>query len=459
MYALLRAIAGVALRWFYRDIQVEGADRIPRKRPLLLVVNHPNALVDALLVSWVVPRRIIITAKSTIFANPLAALLLHRIGVVPLQRAQDPTPASRRGELQPNQRAFRAVGAALRRGRAVLIFPEGRSHDAPSLGPLKSGAARMAIEAYDSGEAPDLAIVPIGLTFERKDAPRTRVLVQIGEPILLADWRPAAKAAASDELTREIETRLRAITLNYDSADDAARAVRLASLVAGLFQDVPAIGVERGLGTEAAIARRIEYMSRRLRGADASLRAQADRLVRRMDTVETVAAKHGVLIEDVRISLAGARGLRFVLREGWLFLVAGPIALWGRINHWLPFRAARVLALRSVESAVDPAMRTVVGGAAFVLLAYLVQTTIVGLLWGPLAGGCYLVSLPIAADINFCLSDRLQRASQRARAFLRFRRDPGLQCWLADELALLRRDVAALDVALREQSGGVAASA
>ena len=44
MYVLLRAIAGIALRWYYRDIHVEGIDRIPRRRPLLLVVNHPNAL-------------------------------------------------------------------------------------------------------------------------------------------------------------------------------------------------------------------------------------------------------------------------------------------------------------------------------------------------------------------------------------------------------------------------------
>jgi 1-acyl-sn-glycerol-3-phosphate acyltransferase len=47
IYALLRAVAGVALRWFYRDIDVRGMERIPRRRPLLLTVNHPNALVDA----------------------------------------------------------------------------------------------------------------------------------------------------------------------------------------------------------------------------------------------------------------------------------------------------------------------------------------------------------------------------------------------------------------------------
>src|SRR3954470_18901511 len=123
MYALLRAIAGVALRWYYRDIQVEGLERVPRHRPLLLVVNHPNALVDALLVGWVVPRRVLITAKSTIFANPVAGFLLRWLGVLPLRRASDEAREAGRGALDPsrNIETFRAVHDALAKQGTVLI--------------------------------------------------------------------------------------------------------------------------------------------------------------------------------------------------------------------------------------------------------------------------------------------------------------------------------------------------
>ena len=75
----------------------------------------------------------------------------------------------------------------------MLIFPEGITHDEPSLAPLKTGAARMALHARDAGDVDGLAVVPIGLTFERKDAPRTRVLVQIGEPIAMDRWREPAR--------------------------------------------------------------------------------------------------------------------------------------------------------------------------------------------------------------------------------------------------------------------------
>jgi hypothetical protein len=96
-------------------------------------------------------------------------------------------------------------------------------------------------------------------------------------------------------------------------------------------------------------------------------------------------------------------------------------------------------------------MRTLIAGTAFVALTYLAQSVLVGFFWGPTAGIFYLISLPIAADINFSLSDRLRRAVQRARAFLRFRRDPGLQLRLSEELASLRDDVLAFDRALGGQ--------
>jgi glycerol-3-phosphate O-acyltransferase/dihydroxyacetone phosphate acyltransferase len=445
IYALMRAIAGIALRWFYRSIDVAGVERIPSRRPLLLVVNHPNALVDALIVGWVVPRRVLITAKATIFQHPIAGALLRWVGVVPLRRASD-EPSSGGLDAARNRATFRAVQAALQRGGAVLIFPEGRSTDAPSLGPLKTGAARMALAARESGDVPGLMIVPIGLTFERKQSPRTRVLAQVGEPILVDEWRPTPGVADADALTAEIETRLRALTLNYATIDDAARAVRLASSIAAVIGELPEIGSgERKLGVDAAIAKRVDALESRLPDTPRDVRDHAERVVARLDALQRETAARGLRIEDVDIRLDARSGARFVAREGWILLVGGPVALWGALNHWLPFRAARAIAVRPGGDNADPAMRAVVGGALFVLITYVAQSLLVDWLWGWRVALVYLASLPIAADINFWLRERLERARRRARAFLVFRRDRGLRDRLASELASLRADVRALD--------------
>src|SRR5437867_770634 len=129
LYALLRTLAGVALRWYYSRIDADGLERVPADAPVLLVVNHPNALVDALVAGWVFPRRVVMTAKATLFRNPLLGAFLRAAGVVPLVRAQDASELSASSDQERNARAFGALTRALVGGRAVLIFPEGVTGD------------------------------------------------------------------------------------------------------------------------------------------------------------------------------------------------------------------------------------------------------------------------------------------------------------------------------------------
>ena len=449
IYALLRAIAGLALRWYYSGIDVEGKERVPRDTPVMLVVNHPNALVDALIVGWTFPRRLVLTAKATLFANPLLARFLRTVGVVPLRRAKDEKETSGVADPRRNEDAFRAVHDALRQGRAAIIFPEGISHDEPYLAPLRTGAARIALDGARRAGIRGLQIIPIGLNFERKEKLRSRVLVQVGEPIDVDAWAPNDNRTAVEELTAEIEARLRAVTLNFASADDAARARALASSLARLLDDPPSVSAPEPIRDEVLIARRIEEARLALQSADDDTRARVDALLTRLATLERELAREGLVLGDIAISRALGPGARFVVREGWITAVGAPVAAWGRINHWIPFHLARAIAMYSVESAADPAMRTIVAASILVLLFYLLQGALVWHFLGGIAALLYLVSLPLAADVSFALHDRLERSGRRARAYVRFRREPALQQRLIGQLEWLRNEALALDERLR----------
>lgn len=230
IYRVLRWINGIALHWFYRDIRVSGTENIPANAPLLIAVNHQNALVDSLIVAWVVPRRITMTAKATLLKNPLIALLFRILRVVPLRRVSDEIPKSDGSPVDRsrNADAFREIFDVLDRHGAVLIFPEGKSHNEVGLEPLKSGLARLALQARDKHSVKGIAILPLGLVFEEKGVPGTIAGVHIGKPIEMDSWPTTDHVA----LTQEIATRLREVSeeAGLPLPDDARIGPRRSSL-------------------------------------------------------------------------------------------------------------------------------------------------------------------------------------------------------------------------------------
>jgi 1-acyl-sn-glycerol-3-phosphate acyltransferase len=210
IYSALRWIAGIALHWFYRDIRIVRADRIPRKGPLLIAVNHQNALVDSLIVGWLMPRRVTMTAKATLADNPLISLFFRMMHVVPLRRMSD--ELGHNADLPfnglRNAGAFREILGVLNQNGAVLIFPEGKSHNEAGLEPLKTGLARIALQARDEAALSGLTILPMGLIFEDKGVPGTVVAVCIAEPIDMDTWHDGDRT----NLTAEIAERLRSVS-------------------------------------------------------------------------------------------------------------------------------------------------------------------------------------------------------------------------------------------------------
>jgi 1-acyl-sn-glycerol-3-phosphate acyltransferase len=210
IYKALRWISGIALHWFYRDIRVTGRSRIPFSAPLLIAVNHQNALVDSMIVGWLVPRRIAMTAKATLLKNPLIALLFRILGVVPLRRVSDETRDSNgsSADRSRNAGAFQEILRLLEQSRAVLIFPEGKSHNEAGLEPLKTGLARLALQARDERSIKGVTILPLGLVFEEKGVPGSIAGVHVGEAIEMDSWPNSDHVA----LTEEIAKRLRSVS-------------------------------------------------------------------------------------------------------------------------------------------------------------------------------------------------------------------------------------------------------
>lgn len=203
-------LARVAGHVYYR-LRLAG-EPVPRSGPVLLVANHPNSLLDPMLVCAAARRPVRFLAKAPLFADPKLGWLMRAVGAIPVYRREDNPEL-----MHANVDTFRAVREALRRGSAVGIFPEGKSHSDPSLAALKTGAARIALGAAHQLGHP-IAIVPIGLMFRAKDVFRSSALVLVGPAVQWADLaaRSEDDADAVRELTARIADGLRRVTVNLE---------------------------------------------------------------------------------------------------------------------------------------------------------------------------------------------------------------------------------------------------
>jgi glycerol-3-phosphate O-acyltransferase / dihydroxyacetone phosphate acyltransferase len=322
LYEAVRFVIGGAALAFYRRVHLEGD--IPSSGPALLVANHPNGLVDPAIVASMTPRRVRMLAKAPLFHMPVIGLIVRAVGALPVFRTKDGA------DTKQNDATFAAVQEALREGSCVLIFPEGISHDEPSLQPLKTGAARMVLAARAAG-VPDIRVVPIGLTYRDKERFRSAVATHVGSPL-------EASAYADDDvrkLTDDIADALREVTVNLEHwedlplleavdaiwrIDDENRAARLKELADGV-----ALLRTHEPDTYAAARQQVAEWSARLAQLGLSAR--------------DLRPEH----QAVRRSLLHAA--LFTLRTLALVVVGLPGALFGALWFFVPFWLVHALVL------------------------------------------------------------------------------------------------------------------
>ena len=103
---------------FYRSVEVSGRDHVPAGRPMLVVANHGNGLVDPIVVASALRRLPRFLAKAALWRIPVARPFLAAAGVLPVYRRAD-------GDAGGNHAVFEACHLELARGRDGRHLPRG----------------------------------------------------------------------------------------------------------------------------------------------------------------------------------------------------------------------------------------------------------------------------------------------------------------------------------------------
>ena len=175
---------------------VTGRENIPLTGPVLIAPIH-RSNVDFAFTLFISPRKVFFMAKDSIFRVPLFGRLLLHLGAFPVRRGS------------ADRESMALAEEVLRRGHALVLFPEGTRKEGRHVEPLHDGAMFVAART-------GATVVPVGVGGSDramppgKKMPRpAKVRIVVGPPIAppSGDGRVSRSqiTAKSEELRRELE--------------------------------------------------------------------------------------------------------------------------------------------------------------------------------------------------------------------------------------------------------------
>lgn len=326
------------MRVYFRRVEVTGLEHVPRKSPVIFVLNHPNALVDPAFLLCLAPRRVSFLAKSPLFRMPVLGFFVRALDSLPVYRRQD------EGEdVSKNREMFVAARKLLAQGGTIGICPEGVSHDETRLRPIKTGAARIALGAVSTNEVTDLKIVPAGLYYTSKTKFRSAVLLYFGKPIdvtpvsLETEGNPPR--AAVRELSDRIECALREVILEAEH-EEALQTITRAERIFSSEAD------EEG---DESLADELQLQQRFVKAYTVLQQRAPDRLRKlevRMSRFEEELSQAGVDPDDLSPPTSTLDVFRHLVTRIFIFLALIIPATAGALVHYPAYRLGGYLATR-----------------------------------------------------------------------------------------------------------------
>lgn len=176
LYYFLRFLTRKGMIFFFKRMEIHGTEKIPQKSPFILVANHQNAFLDAMIAATLIDQPLTFLTRSDVFKAPFS-YFLSWLNMWPVYRRRDGYE-----NLSKNEEIFNNCKSLLQSGKPLLVFPEGNMALGYHLRPLSKGTARLAMQAQEiMSEA--LYILPVGINYFDHHSPRKRLMINIGDPI------------------------------------------------------------------------------------------------------------------------------------------------------------------------------------------------------------------------------------------------------------------------------------
>jgi 1-acyl-sn-glycerol-3-phosphate acyltransferase len=209
---LVYRAARIVVVTFYRTwlrLSVFGGQHVPATGAFILAPGAHRSILDASLVSAATPRIMRYMGAEKYFETPALGRFLRSAGGFPVDRRS------------AGRAALGTAEAILASGQPLVMFPESRRREGPTIESLKDGPAFLA-------QRTGVPIVPVGIGGAARACPigsrfirPSKVTLVVGEPLRPPAQTAGERVTRSDVsgLTSELQARLQAL---FDQAQAAA---------------------------------------------------------------------------------------------------------------------------------------------------------------------------------------------------------------------------------------------
>ena len=361
----------MAIKLFFNQISIQNKQIVPNTSPIIFVANHPNFFMDPLIIGSYCPRQLYFFAKSTLFNSPLKKRILTRLNLVPVYRKIDD-----KENMGGNVNSFNKGYRILENNGAFLIFPEGISVGKRVLEKIKTGAARIGLEAELKNDfALNIVIIPIGLSYSDQVRFRSNIMIRFGSPIELSKFEKEYKRNEVEtvkKVTLIIEKSLNNLT-NYYQTDQIEDIVQGLELIYKM-ELMTELGMEVDNKNDDFIISKIltDAVQWYKDNEPALIIEFREKLNEYIDLLKQLDIRDEFL-DPVRQEKRGWGKTKTIL-----FLVIGsPLFIWGIITNYIPYILPRVLVEITNKDQSEEASWKLIYGFIFFVFYYAVSITFI----------------------------------------------------------------------------------
>jgi 1-acyl-sn-glycerol-3-phosphate acyltransferase len=177
-FRFVRFYVQLGLLFYTKKTKVVGIKNVPKKGAVLFAVNHPNGLIDPLVVTTNNPRASYFLVKAAAFKNPIIEKILNSLNLIAIYRMRDGI-----NQLARNEEVFNKCHGIFNRGKSLMIFPEGSDCRDRTIRPLSKGFTRIVYGAIEKHPELQIQVVPVGITFQNASQFPSKVAIHYGTPI------------------------------------------------------------------------------------------------------------------------------------------------------------------------------------------------------------------------------------------------------------------------------------